>query len=132
LKINPDTNVLLRAIVGDDQRQARIAQTALARADVVTLTLPALCELAWVMKRGYGFGAPDIAEAIRGLIDSENVVVNRGAVEAGLSLMDAGGDFADAVIANEGRWLGAELFVTFDRRAARLMEGRGEAVRLLS
>jgi predicted nucleic-acid-binding protein len=132
VKINPDTNVLVRAIVGDDERQAKIAQSALARADVVALTLPALCELVWVMSRGYGLRAADIAEAIRRLINGENVVANRNAVEAGLSVLDAGGDFADGVIANEGRWLGAELFVTFDRKAAQLIEGQGEAVRLLS
>jgi predicted nucleic-acid-binding protein len=132
VKINPDTNVLVRAIVGDDERQARIAQTALAKADVVALTLPALCELVWVMSRGYRFQASDIGEAIRRLINGENVVVNRNAVEAGLSVLDAGGDFADGVIANEGRWLGAELFISFDRRATQLIEGQGEAVRLLA
>ncbi len=33
--------------------------------------------------------------------------------------VDAGGDFADGVIAYEGRWLGGETFVSFDRKAAR-------------
>jgi len=40
--------------------------------------------------------------------------VNRPAAEAGLALLEAGGDFADGVIAHEGRWLGAEAFVSFD------------------
>jgi predicted nucleic-acid-binding protein len=129
VKICPDTNVLVRAIVGDDERQARIAQAALARADT---ELDGACELVWVISRGYGLGSTEIAEALRRLINGENVVVNRNAVEAGLSILDAGGDFADGVIANEGRWLGAELFVSFDRKAARLIEGQGGAVRLLS
>ena len=132
MKINPDTNILVRAIVGDDERQSKTAQSALSRADVVTLTLPALCELVWVMMRGYGFQAAEIGEAVRRLINGDNVVVNRDAVEAGLSHLGAGGDFTDGVIANEGRRLGAEQFVTFDRRAARLVERQGEAVRLLS
>lgn len=65
-------------------------------------------------------------------IDSTNVAVNRPAVEAGLAHLDAGGDFADGIIAYEGRWLGADTFVSFDRQAVKLMKERGELVRFLS
>lgn len=99
---------------------------------MVALTLPALCELAWVLSSRYEIPPAQIAEAIRRLIDGVNVVVNRPAVEAGLSLLDAGGDFADGVIAYEGNWLGAETFVSFDRKAVKLMQAQGEGVRLLS
>ncbi len=99
---------------------------------MVALTLPALCELVWVLTRGYGIAAADIAEAIRRLIDSANVVVNRPAAEAGLALLETGGDFADGVIAYEGQWLGAEVFVSFDRKAIKQLAARGESVRLLS
>jgi predicted nucleic-acid-binding protein len=132
MKIAVDTNVLVRAMTGDDARQARIAQAELAQADLVTLAIPALCELVWVLSQGYRIPAAEIGEGIRRLINTPNVVVNRPAVEAGLTLLDAGGDFADAIIAYEGAWLGAETFISFDKKAARLMEARGEAVRLLS
>jgi predicted nucleic-acid-binding protein len=132
MKIAADTNVLVRAIAGDDMRQSRIAQAELAKADVVALAIPALCELVWVLSQGYKIPAAEIAEAIRHLINSANVVVNRPAVEAGLTQMDAGGDFADGAIAYEGNWLGAELFVSFDKQAVKLMEARGEPARLLS
>lgn len=132
MKITADTNVLVRALVGDDRRQAKAAHAALADAEVVAVTLPALCELVWVLAQGYRIAAPDIADAVRHLAASANVVVNRPAVDAGLDHLEAGGDFADGVIAYEGRWLGAETFVTFDRRAAKLMDGRGEAARLLA
>jgi hypothetical protein len=49
-----------------------------------------------------------------------------------LAQLDAGGNFAEGVIAFEGRWLGAEVFVSFDCQAANLMDARGEAVRLLT
>jgi predicted nucleic-acid-binding protein len=58
--------------------------------------------------------------------------VNRPTVEAGLSLLDAGGDFADGVIAYEGSWLGANTFVSFDKRPVRLLEAQGGSARLLS
>jgi hypothetical protein len=37
----------------------------------------------------------EIAEAIRRLMNAANVVVKRPAIEAGLGILDAGGDFAD-------------------------------------
>jgi predicted nucleic-acid-binding protein len=132
MKIAADTNVLVRAMTGDDARQSKIAQTELARADVVALAIPALCELIWVLSQGYKIPSTEIVEAIRHLIDGANVVVNRPAVEAGLAMLEAGGDFADGIIAYEGNWLGAEVFVSFDKKAVKLMEARGEAVRLLS
>ena len=66
------------------------------------------------------------------LMNSANVVVNRPAAEAGLALLNAGGDFADGVVAYEGSWLGADTFVSFDKKAAKLMEAQGEPVLLLS
>jgi len=132
MKIAVDTNILVRAVTGDDLRQSRIAQSELAKADVVALAMPALCELVWVLSQGYNIPSAEIGRAIRRLINSANVVVNRPAVEAGLAQLDAGGDFADGTIAFEGNWLGAEIFISFDKKAVRLMEARGESVRLLS
>jgi predicted nucleic-acid-binding protein len=132
MKITADANVLVRAIAGDDARQSKLAQAELAKADLVAVALPALCELVWVLSQGYKIATPEIAEAIRRLVDAANVVVNRPAVEAGLAMLDAGGDFADGVIAYEGSWLGAHTFVSFDRKAVKLMDAQGEAARLLS
>jgi predicted nucleic-acid-binding protein len=132
VKITADTNVLVRAITGDDPRQSKLAQTELAKAEVVALALPALCELVWVLSEGYKIPLSDIAEAIRRLVNSANVVVNRLAVEAGLAVLNAGGDFADGVIAYEGSWLGADTFVSFDRKAVKLLEAKGGTARLLS
>lgn len=131
MQITADTNLLVRAIAEDDPRQAAIARKTLEDATLVAVTLPALCELVWVLAQGYGVAAADIAEAIRQLIDSENVAVDRPAAEAGLALLAAGGDFADAVIAHEGRWLGADTFVSFDRKAVKLLQAQGETALLL-
>jgi len=132
MKITADTNVLVRAITGDNERQSKAAQAELANADVVALTLPALCELVWVLSQGYKIPSAKIAEAIRDLVNSGNVVVNRPAVDAGLAMLDAGGDFADGIIGYEGNWLGADIFVSFDKKAVKLMAAQGESARLLS
>ena len=132
MKITADTNVLVRAITGDDVRQSKIAQAQLANADMVALAIPVLCELVWVLSQGYKHPAADIAETIRRLLAGANVAVNRPAADAGLALLEAGGDFADGVIGYEGSWLGAETFVSFDRKAVKLMDAQGKAARLLS
>jgi predicted nucleic-acid-binding protein len=56
----------------------------------------------------------------------------RSAVEAGLALLASGCDFADGVIAYEGRWLGAETFVSLDKKAVKLIETNGGLARVLS
>ena len=132
MKIAADTNVLLRAITEDDERQSKVAQAQLAKADMVALAIPVLCELVWVLSRGYGKSAAEVAATVRRLIDSANVVVNRPAAEAGLAVLEAGGDFADGVIVYEGSWLGADTFVSFDRKAVKLIAAQGKSTRLLS
>jgi predicted nucleic-acid-binding protein len=84
------------------------------------------------MRSGYKRPPAEVAHSIRALIDSENVVTNRLAVEAGLEFLDRGGDFADGAVAYEGRWLGAEEFVSFDKKAVSLLKSQGKRARLLS
>lgn len=101
------------------------------QAEIVALALPMFCELVLVLSRGCKIPTPEIAETIRRLIDGMNVVVNRPAVKTGFAMLDSGGDFADGVIGHEGRWLGGDFFVSFDHKAAALIDAQKEAVRLL-
>ncbi|SFL74203.1 type II toxin-antitoxin system VapC family toxin [Methylobacterium pseudosasicola] len=132
MKIAVDTNVLVRAILADDPGQTRVARKLLKDATTIAVPLACLCELVWILRRGAKLATADIAAAIRALVNAGNVAVNRPAVEAGLKLLEAGGDFADGVIAYEGRWLGGETFVSFDRKAVALLSQQGEAAQLLS
>ena len=132
MKVTADTNVLIRAAVQDDLHQARRVAKILAEADLVAVPVPVLCEFVGVLRRGYRKSATDVSDAIRRLMRSPNVVMNRTALEAGLSALDAGGDFADGVIAHEGEWLGAEEFVSFDSKAVSLLQAQGSRARLLS
>ena len=56
---------------------------------------------------------------------------DRPAIDAGLAVLDGGGDFADGVIAYEGKWLGAETFVSFDKRAVERLTEQGISARVL-
>jgi predicted nucleic-acid-binding protein len=131
VKIAIDTNVLVRAVVRDDKIQAEAAARLLRSANLVAVATSSLCELVWVLRRKYEFSAADTAAAIRALIAAGNVEVDGPAAAAGLTMLDAGGDFADGVIAYEGRWLGGETFVSFDRKAVELLKAQGQTARLL-
>ena len=131
MKVSVDTNVLVRALVLDDPDQAKRAVDLLANAKVIAVSLPCLCELVWVLTRVYKFSVVDIASAVRALIASPNVKANRPAVHAGLAVLEAGGDFADGVIAFEGQWLGGTTFVSFDKAAVTILSAQGTSATLL-
>jgi predicted nucleic-acid-binding protein len=132
VKITADTNLLVRAAMDDHPRQAELARSQLSTAEVVALSSQAICEFVWVVRRGYGRSAHEAAAAIRALLASDNVIADARAIDAGLALLEGGGDFADGVIAYEGRWLGADEFVSFDRKAVRLVQAQGGSARLLA
>ena len=131
MKVAVDTNVLIRAAVRDDPAQASIAAKVLTDAELIAVATPCLCEFVWVLLRVYGFQPSDAAAALRALLAAANVEVNRPAVEAGLSMLEADGDFADGVIAYEGNWLGGETFISFDKKAVTLLTSQGQSARLL-
>ena len=132
MKITADTNVLVRAAVQDDAHQFRRAGRVLQEADLVAVPIPVLCGFVWALRHGYKRSAADVASAIHRLINSATVVTNRLAVEAGLSVLEAGGDFADGVIAYEGNWAGGEELVSFDSQPVLELRAQGSRARLLS
>ena len=127
-----DTNVLVRAVMRDDLKQAAAATRLLKEAEIIAVPLPCLYEFVYVLRRVYNLGQTDIRAALQALLNAGNVAVNRPAVDAGLAMVDAGGDFADGIIAFEGQWLRrGNLFVSFDKSAVALLERQGQAARAL-
>lgn len=132
MKAVTDTNVLLRDALHDDANQAKLAAKVLKSAELIAIPVSVFCEFVWVLRQGYKKTSAEVAGAIRYLIDTENVVTDRAAVEAGLDILEKGGDFADGAIAYEGAWLGAEEFVSFDKKAVTLLRAQGKRARLLN
>ncbi len=132
MKITADTNLLVRAMTDDDARQSPMAIAALAEAELVAVALSALCEVVWVLSKGYKSSRAEISTSIKKLLNAPNVALDRQAVLAGLDLLDAGGGFADGVIAHEGRALGGEVFVSFDKKAVKLMLSQDRKARVLA
>ena len=93
MKVSVDTNILARAVLQDDLEQGRAASKLLKESSLIAVSLPCLCELVWILRRGAKLPKDDVALTIRDLLNAANVVMNRPAVEAGLALLEAGGDF---------------------------------------
>ncbi|MFZ0304976.1 MAG: type II toxin-antitoxin system VapC family toxin [Terracidiphilus sp.] len=131
MKTIADTNVLLRFVLDDDPKQYKLALDAMEMSEAVAITNHALCEMAWVLRSRYGVSRENIATTIVRLRETGNVVVDGAAVGAGLAMLEAGADFADGVIAYEGRWLGGETFVSFDKKAVAAVEKQGQKAKFL-
>ncbi len=131
MKVAVDTNILIRAVVRDDEKQSQTAIRLLKNAEIIAVSLTCMCEFVWVLRRVYNFENKDISAALNALLDAHNVVVNRPAADAGLAILNGGGDFADGLIAYEGRWLGGDTFVSFDKKAVSLIAKQGQPAKLL-
>lgn len=121
--IGLDTNVLVRFVVRDDEKQARAA-TRLIEArctpdDPGLVSQTVLCELAWVLDRGYGYDRKAVIAVIRRVLSVRELQVeNADAAWQALGRFEQGqADFADALIGVSNRANKAETTYTFDRRA---------------
>jgi len=132
MKMIAYTNVLMRTVLDDDVVQSRASRLALSSADQVVISRHAFCEMVWLLRRRYKMPKGEIVKVIHGYLEAENVITDTAAVQAGLKAMEAGADFADGVIAYEGRWLGGETFVSFDKKAVAALEKQGQKTRLLA
>ena len=116
-----DSNVVLRALTGDDRRQSRIAQRTM-RAAVeggtrMYIADAVLCEVAWVLSRQQRMTRSGVAQSLRELLDTEMITVDDDrVVSAALERYERGqGDFADYLIGERAIAGGATEVVTFDR-----------------
>ena len=132
MNLTLDTNVLVRLCTQDDLAQAAAAEYAVKSASLIALPTPVLCELVWVLLRGYRYSGPQVVAALRLLVNTRQVVCDMPAVLAGLAMLDQGGDFADAVIAFEGGAMGGTEFVSFDQQAVKLLRQSKRKARLLA
>jgi predicted nucleic-acid-binding protein len=126
MKVTADSNVLLRIILEDDVRQAKAAQALVRKAEAVIVSPASLCEVVWVLSRAYRRENAEIYAALRLLLSVGNVITDRQTVEAGLAVLQAGGDFADGVLEHAGETLGAASFASFDRDAVKVLKQLGK------
>ena len=123
--IGLDTNVLVRYIVQDDPEQAHLATEAIeaqctsespGRINVIVL-----CELIWVLARGYGYDRQLVSSVVRRILSSPELLVEEDeAVWKALKVYEQGtADFSDYLLGLLNHRAGASPTLTFDRKAAK-------------
>ena len=115
-----DTNVLVRYLAQDDPDQARLAGAVMAQlsgANPGFICREVMVELVWVLQRAYGFSRNQIAQAVIGFLEADDLFVeNADRVGAAVVAYDKGGcGFADQMIRLASVAAGASVLVTFDR-----------------
>jgi predicted nucleic-acid-binding protein len=127
--IGVDSNVLLRLVLADDPRQHKAAQDfieARTPSDPVYISDMVIAEFMWVLQRTYKLDRSAIVELVAGFMDTDDAVFADRAtlsafVEQARSNTKAG--LADLFVALSGRTHGCGHTVTFDKHAARTVEG---------
>lgn len=120
MRVALDTNVLVRYLAWDDEVQANRAARLIESTATIVLSTIVLCETVWVLRRAYKRASHEIVDILRELTRMPAVELDRLLVEAGIAMLEAGGDFADGVILAESRQAKADHLATFDERLAAL------------
>jgi len=116
-----DTNILLRALTGDDPRQSPAARALLEEAERqgerFHLSVPVLCELVWSLRGGrYRFKRPTIARVLERILQTPLFEIqHRDQVHLAIEDYRSGtGDFSDYLIGRLDEAVGCARTVTFD------------------
>lgn len=122
--IGVDTNVLVRYLVKDDPQQSAAASALFASFSPDSpgyLCATVMVETFWVLKRVYKVSHAEIADVLLNLASLEEVVVEHpDLVRRAARKAAEGYDFADALIALNGRERGCDYTATFDSQASDL------------
>jgi predicted nucleic-acid-binding protein len=116
-----DTNVLVRLITGDDEKQAAVAESFVNRG--VWVSHVVLAETTWVLRRVFGLDNTRIAEAVEMLLNHEAVSLQDvDVVTAALDLYRGRPSlgFSDCLVLDIARKAGPLPLGTFDRNLSKL------------
>ncbi|MFQ3168802.1 MAG: putative nucleic-acid-binding protein [Limisphaerales bacterium] len=118
--IGLDTNVLIRYLVQDDPRQAKMATKLIegkcSKQSPGRISLVVMCELVWVLLGAYRYPKKSVVAALGQLLITAELEVENEEV-ARLSLdayRNGAADFADYVIGFSNKKAGCDVTYTFD------------------
>ncbi len=113
--ITPDTNVIVRLLVGDDPVQSRQSVALFESGQTLFLPTTVILETEWVLRYAYGFTPAAIVQALRRLGGLPQIELENGyGITQALTWHEAGLDFADAL--HLAAALRGDRFVTFDKK----------------
>lgn len=120
-----DTNVLMRLIVRDDERQSlavsRLLEQHIRHSQSLWVPVTVMLELEWVLRSRYKFGKADVVRALTSLLTAiELAFESEDALEQALASYEDGradfGEYLHLSLAQKGNAL---PFWTFDAKAAK-------------
>lgn len=121
--IGLDTNILVRYLVQDDPEQALRATELIENQCTETspgiICVLVLCELAWVLSRGYGYSREQICSVVQGILTAKELEIESPDLvwSAYQQYTSGPADFSDYLIGASNRNLGASTTYTFDLKA---------------
>ena len=116
-----DTNLLGRYFTADDRRQVAIVDAffgeCMDRGEQIFVSIPVICELAWVLSVSHRFTKPEIADALAQLLhqtlfEVESKLLVRRAIK---SYGNGRGGLTDYLIGEIASAAGCRDTVTFDK-----------------
>jgi predicted nucleic-acid-binding protein len=119
-----DTNVLLRFVLHDDERQFREASAffnSRTPDDPAFVSLIVLAELAWALRQRYGFSRTEVRTLVATLLETAEISFEDEAALSGIVANAAQGDLADHLIAYSAKRAGCTYTATSDRQAAKVV-----------
>ena len=121
-----DTNVLVRYITNDDKEQALLATTLLdsyiGKEKSIFINNIVLCELVWVLVRGYKYQKEDIIKTLKLLLSSVEFEFENHelAFLAVIEYEKAKADFSDILIGLLNNYRNCKVTYSFDQKALKL------------
>lgn len=116
-----DTNVVVRLIVRDNERQAVAAERVVQQG--AWLSALGVAETVWVLSTAYDFGPSQLARAIEMLLENPQLIIEQaGAVERALASFRRRPRlrFTDCLMRELARQAAVLPLATFDRDLAKL------------
>ena len=120
-----DTNVLVRFLVRDDERQAgiiyRIFKQAESDKEVFFVPMLVVLETVWVLESVYKISRQEILDSINELILMPilEFEIQSALLSFVTSARETKMDLSDLLIAHSAKFSGCESVLTFDKRALR-------------
>lgn len=123
--IGLDTNVLVRYLAQDDEKQSPTATSLienLSPSDPAFVTLVSLVELVWVMQSCYKATKQEILTILDSLLTTAELCIEDAetAMQAVSAFAISAADFADCLIERSAHKAGCTHTVTFDTKAEKL------------
>ena len=119
--ISLDTNALVRMLIEDDRRQAKMIEETIALAEEKSIQIlilsEVLLETVWVLESVYQCIREEISQFLEALIFTpiftfvDSQVIRRATHE-----YKKGGDFADLLIVNQAKEHQAKKLISFDKK----------------